>query len=554
MYDPRRRPWFVGASTGPKDIVLIVDKSGSMTNFVGFSNTTKWNLVVDAVTDMIDTFTFSDYIGLVTFSDEADTVLQRSGLVKGHAENLELLKEALRDEIPDGKTNFTAAFNAAFPLLWEGCSDESAACSNCEKILLFLTDGRDRSGEDGQSIQSTEMLATVQSLQERLEDETGKRAAIFTYSLSNEADDAIPRQIACANDGAWSFIGPYTNTLDALNSYYLYTAAGRRIESQVWIEPYEDASGLGIVTTVAAPFYARGTEDVPDVFLGVVGHDVPIWELEFEGLTRQEVFTAIFDRSSRCTMADTTPCELQVYRNAHDEKALCPDTYPVITNGRSNSDAKESDIQCYAFGDRFYRRSLEKVKWAEAVSRCEDADGQLASIESEEELAFLANLASHDGTWIGAERTKTGSFAWLNASLSKLQEDSTYWGVQEPISVHGTENCAAIDTRGVTANLKALPCNRRVTYVCKFETDVPCSAGVAEIPRSGFFKVPPVDRCVDEIEALDETRPVKDVKQLGVEDVMCDLGKERTNEELICCTVEKNAACQTGKGSSSKDC
>ena len=535
--------------------MLIVDKSGSMTDFVGFSNTTKWDLVVDAVTDVIDTFTFSDYVSLATFSDEADTVLQRSGLVKGQAENLELLKEALRKEKPKGKTNFTAAFRVAFPLLWERCGEEPAECSNCEKIILFLTDGRDLSGEDGESISSSDMLATVQGLQERLQEETGKRAAIFTYSLSNEADDAIPRQIACANDGAWSFIGPYTNTLDALNSYYLYAAAERRVESPIWIEPYEDASGLGTVATVAAPFYARGTKDVPDVFLGVVGHDVPLWELEFDELTRLEVFAAIFDRSSRCTIADTTPCELQVYRNAHDKKALCPDTYPVVSKGQANSDAKESDIQCYAFGDRYYRRSPEKVKWSEAVSRCEDAGGQLASVESEEEIAFLANLASHDGTWIGAERTKTGSFAWLNASLPKLQEDSEYWGVQEPISVHGTENCAAIDTRGVTANLKAIPCNRRVTYVCKFETDAPCLAGVADIPRDGFFKVPPLDRCVDEIEALDETRPAKDVKKLSVEDVMCDLGKERTNKELICCTVDEDDVCQAGKGSSSKkDC
>ena len=99
------------------------------------------------------------------------------------------------------------------------------------------------------------------------------------------------------------------------------------------------------------------------------------------------------------------------------------------------------------------------------------------------------------------------------------------------------------------------PCNRRITYVCKFETDAPCSAGVADIPKGGFFKVPPLDRCVDEIEALDETRPVKDVKKLSVEDVMCDLGKERTNKELICCTVDEDDVCQAGKGSSSKkDC
>ena len=30
-YDPRVRPWYTGASSGPKDVVLVLDTSGSMT-------------------------------------------------------------------------------------------------------------------------------------------------------------------------------------------------------------------------------------------------------------------------------------------------------------------------------------------------------------------------------------------------------------------------------------------------------------------------------------------------------------------------------------------
>lgn len=32
-YDPRRRPWFVAASSGPKDLVLVLDTSGSMNDY-----------------------------------------------------------------------------------------------------------------------------------------------------------------------------------------------------------------------------------------------------------------------------------------------------------------------------------------------------------------------------------------------------------------------------------------------------------------------------------------------------------------------------------------
>ena len=554
-YDPRIRPWFIGASTGPKDIVLVVDKSASMSNRIGDENRTKWDLVLDAVGDIIDTFTFADYVAIVTFSNEASTVPKGSDLLRGRAENLSLLKEALLEEAPSGETkNFTAAFEKAFSLLWEGCDNEPAQCSNCEKIILFLTDGS--SGEDGESIKPSEMATTIQELQEKLSKETDRRALIFTYSMSDEADDLIPRQIACSNGGAWAFIGPETNTLDALNSYYLFVAAGRPTEVPFWIEPYEDAGGMGLITTVAVPFYARGTRDVPDVFLGVVGHDVPLWELEFEGVTQDKVFAAIFNRAQRCTLTDAiTPCALQVFRNAYDRRALCPDPIPILSNASSpKAKSQESDIQCHAFRDKYYWRSVAEVKWRKAASRCEDRGGQLADVEDKEELAFLANLASNDGTWIGAKRSKTRGFAWRNKSRSKLPKDSEYWGVQEPVSVLGTENCVAIDSRGVTANLKAMPCNRRATYICKFETDSPCPAGVADAAKRGFLNVPPLSKCVDEIEALDETRPVKDVKQLTVEDVMCDLGEERTSEELLCCddNVEKEVSCKKGRRSSSE--
>ena len=533
--------------------MLVVDKSISMLNRIGVENMTKWDLVLDAVGNIIDTFTFADYVAIVTFSDEASTVPKRSNLLRGRAENLALLKEALLEEVPSGETNYTAAFEKAFSLLWEGCDNEPRQCSNCEKIILFLTDGS--SGEDGERIKPSEMATVIQELQEKLNKETNKHALIFTYSMSDEADDSIPRQIACSNGGAWAFIGPETNTLDALNSYYLFVAAGRRTEVPFWIEPYKDAGGLGLITTVAVPFYARGTRDVPDVFLGVVGHDVPLWELEFEGVTQEEVFAAIFDRAQRCTLTDViTPCALQVFRNANDKRALCPDPFPILSNASHGAKSQESNIQCHTFRDKYYWRSVAEVKWRKAASKCKDRGGQLVNVKDEEELAFLANMASNDGTWIGARRSKTGSFTWRDKSLPKLSEDSEYWGVQVPVSVRGTEKCVAIDNRGVIANLKTMPCNRRAAYICEFETDSPCLAGVANATKRGFLNVPPLSKCVDEIEALDETRPVKDVKQLTVEDVMCDLGEERTSEELLCCdeNVEKEVSCKKRRRSSSE--
>jgi len=44
-YDPCRRPWFVAASSGPKDVVIILDVSGSMVSRTDkFSSTPTFSL------------------------------------------------------------------------------------------------------------------------------------------------------------------------------------------------------------------------------------------------------------------------------------------------------------------------------------------------------------------------------------------------------------------------------------------------------------------------------------------------------------------------------
>ena len=223
--------------------MLVLDKSESMNDIMDRRQRSKWDLSKEAFQDILDTLTFADFVNVVTFSDGATALWNASALTRGRKENLSTLKDAIESEIVAGATNFTAAFTTAFELLTNACMSEVKSCSGCQKIILFLTDGKDTSREDGESIRPTEIAATIDDLQERLEAQTSERASIFTFSMSDLADDSIPRQIACRNNGAWSYIGPLTDTLDALNSYYRYVAAGRRTDHPIWVEPCEDSSG-----------------------------------------------------------------------------------------------------------------------------------------------------------------------------------------------------------------------------------------------------------------------------------------------------------------------
>ncbi len=64
-YDNRKRPWYVAASSGPKDIIIILDISGSM------SRQDRISLAKQAAIDVISALTIGDHFGVVLFSDDA---------------------------------------------------------------------------------------------------------------------------------------------------------------------------------------------------------------------------------------------------------------------------------------------------------------------------------------------------------------------------------------------------------------------------------------------------------------------------------------------------
>ena len=133
QYDPRRRPWFVAASSGPKDVVLVIDVSGSMSDYE------RMNIAKDAAVTIIDTLTIADRFAIVAFSDTASIIGGNTMLIRATNENKEKLKGAIFDLSPNGATNFYAAFSEAFNALDRTISNEST--SGCNIAVLFMTDG-----------------------------------------------------------------------------------------------------------------------------------------------------------------------------------------------------------------------------------------------------------------------------------------------------------------------------------------------------------------------------------------------------------------------------
>ena len=267
-YDPRIRPWYVAATSGPKDVVIVIDSSGSMSALS--QGQSKMEQVIHATKAVLQTLTFSDYVAVVEFSSSACTKLRfgcgERRMVQATATNIQALTQALERVDATGSTCFDCGFSMAFDILSQSRKVERS--SGCNAVIMFLTDGK-----DSDRANPPKVLKTIADGQKAL----GSRpATIFTYSMGAQSDSTSPKRIACDNNGIWRKIHDHEDPLTAMSQYFTFLAAGLRDHEDVrWTEPYMDSSGLGRMVTAAQPVH-----DNTGALVGVVGTDLLMSDLE----------------------------------------------------------------------------------------------------------------------------------------------------------------------------------------------------------------------------------------------------------------------------------
>jgi hypothetical protein len=134
-YDPRKRPWYIAASSGPKNVILILDTSGSMEehNRIG-------KLKI-AAKQIVSSLTVADRIAIVEYSSEGRKIGRDSGkyVYTASKENIETLLQEIDHLTAGGSTNTYDAFVKAFEVLDD--SNEKESTVECNTAILFLTDG-----------------------------------------------------------------------------------------------------------------------------------------------------------------------------------------------------------------------------------------------------------------------------------------------------------------------------------------------------------------------------------------------------------------------------
>jgi hypothetical protein len=100
-----------------------------------------------------------------------------------------------------------------------------------------------------------------------------------------------------------------------------------------------------------------------------------------------------------------------------------------------------------------------KATWAAAAKACADRGGQLVTVSSAEENAFLVGLGVADA-WIGfTDAVTEGTFVWSSGESTYLN-----WGAMQPDNAGGSENCAVFLADGTWNDA---PCGEARGYVCE---------------------------------------------------------------------------------------
>ncbi|CAB1314662.1 unnamed protein product [Coregonus sp. 'balchen'] len=253
---------YIQGASSPKDMIIIVDVSGSVSGLT-------LKLMKTSVIQMLDTLSDDDYVNVARFNEKAEAVVPCfKTLVQATMRNKKIFKESIMHMQAKGTTDYKSGFQFAFeqllnirvftfsvgqhnydvtPLQWIACANKAALL--CSAVLCL--------GLSSSILNET--LKHIYILQYN-DDKTGG----FYYEIPSIGAIRINTQ----------------EYLDVLGRPMVL--AGPKAKLVQWTNVYQDALGLGLVITGTMPVFnlTADANSQTQLVLGVMGVDVAINEIK----------------------------------------------------------------------------------------------------------------------------------------------------------------------------------------------------------------------------------------------------------------------------------
>ncbi|KAM4675264.1 voltage-dependent calcium channel subunit alpha-2/delta-1 isoform 2-T2 [Discoglossus pictus] len=261
LYDVRRRPWYIQGAASPKDMLILVDVSGSVSGLT-------LKLIRTSVSEMLETLSDDDFVNVAAFNNNAHDVSCFHHLVQANVRNKKVLRNAVNNITAKGTTDYKTGFKFAFDQLL----NYNVSRANCNKIIMLFTDGGEERAKETFEIYNK-----------------NKTVRVFTFSVGQHNYDKGPIQwMACQNKGYYYEI-PSIGAIRINTQEYLdvlgrpMVLAGEKAKQVQWTNVYVDALELGLVITGTLPVFNL-TKDhngkTNQLILGVMGVDVSLEDIK----------------------------------------------------------------------------------------------------------------------------------------------------------------------------------------------------------------------------------------------------------------------------------
>ncbi|KMY93564.1 uncharacterized protein Dsimw501_GD10984, isoform D [Drosophila simulans] len=221
LYDCRLRSWYMEAATSPKDIVILMDGSGSMLG-------QRLDIAKHVVNTILDTLGTNDFVNIFTFDKEVSPVVPcfEDTLIQANLGNIRELKEGIELFRPKSIANYTAALTKAFELLEE--TKLSSRGAQCNQAIM----------NDPENNREVFELHNWR-------DPPYKPVRVFTYLIGKEVanwDDI--RWMACENQGYYVHLSDTAEVREMVLNYIPVMARplvlGRHDHPVIWSQVYAD--------------------------------------------------------------------------------------------------------------------------------------------------------------------------------------------------------------------------------------------------------------------------------------------------------------------------
>ncbi|XP_064632640.1 voltage-dependent calcium channel subunit alpha-2/delta-3-like isoform X3 [Lineus longissimus] len=283
FYDSRTQDWYIQAATSPKDVVILVDSSGSMEGL-------RRKIAIETIKKILDTLSDDDFFNVLAFNSTVHYLDDcfNGTLIQANADNKKRIVDKLNIDgyiQPGDMANWERGLSKSFELL------ETANSSRrlCNSAIMIITDGAPEHYENV-------FKKYNQPVKHR----------VFTYLIGREVSDK--RQVlwmACSNKGYYTHISTLADIEENIQNYVDVMArplALAEIHQTAFTKAYHSAlaheskdgfshtgvPGLRMMTSVAQPVFdpnssvtaaTKPGELKQGTLLGVMGTDVPIKEI-----------------------------------------------------------------------------------------------------------------------------------------------------------------------------------------------------------------------------------------------------------------------------------